>query len=77
MNERPSTTHSGKLQELENKRQALIIRMVEYVQQEIGDFTDTELEASYMTYKVGGALLAKVLEKFDQAQLIADLQSLK
>jgi hypothetical protein len=61
----------------EDKRQALIIRLVEYVNTEIGDNTDNHTEAVYITQKVAGVLLAKALETFDQAMMLRDLQTLK
>jgi hypothetical protein len=53
------------------------VKLVEHCKQEITDATDTSMEAIYIQYKVGGALLAAVLEKYDEAMLVHDLQTLK
>jgi len=65
------------LQERENKRQLHIQQIVEYVQKAIVDVGASEMEATYMTYKIGSNLLASVLEKYDQAMLVSDVQSIK
>lgn len=81
MPQKESTTPLGPMQNQlatkEDKRQALIIRLVEHVQQEIDDATEHHTEAVYITSKVAGVLMAKTLETFDQAMMLHDFQTLK
>lgn len=50
--------------------------MVEHVQQAIAEHAKTEMEATYLQYKIGGQLLAMVLNKYDIAMAVSDFQSL-
>jgi hypothetical protein len=61
--------------EIEKRRQRIIETAIETAQQVIGRECQSELEANYVTYKVGANLLSGVMEKWDLGMVASDIQT--